>query len=495
MITAIDIGPIKKLKLETPEGGGIVVVRGRNGSGKSVLLEAAQNLLAGKGGAPVRDGARTGELEAFGAIMKIGGRTSHLGELEVVSIEGRLKPADIVDPGLADPEAADRKRIQALVQVAATELDLAPFHKLLGGQESFEKLCPGAVDKANGDILALAGAVKRCLDAEARKNESAAQEQARHAAALKESIGTIDVKAECDADVLQARLQEMMTEQAKLEGLANAAVQGKVDAEQAREKIAEAEAKRTALSVTEARARMKNAEQRVKDNARAVETAEKAVESAKAKLATVKEALGKEEGGCKLAQSEYAAALERDDLIDGWKRSLEAAESLTAPEASEVESARQAVKDATQAMANGQLVRQAKANEQKRQRHVADAKEHAGLAEKYRNMAGGIDGVLSGIVGTLGTDLRIEKGRLVCATKRGESTLFAELSHGERWKRVIDLVVDVGGENSVIVLPQDAFEGLDGQARQAIAQHARDRKCTVLTAECSDDEQLTSVVL
>ena len=62
----------------------------------------------------------------------------------------------------------------------------------------------------------------------------------------------------------------------------------------------------------------------------------------------------------------------------------------------------------------------------------------AAPAAPRRGVAGGIDGILSGIVATLGTDLRIEKGRLVCATVRGESTLFAELSQGERWKRVIE---------------------------------------------------------
>jgi hypothetical protein len=489
-LTVNDVGPIKHLKLECQPG--VNIVKGRNGLGKSILLDATQNLLAGKGGAPVRDGQRSGELEAFGAVLKVGGRTSHLGELEVVGIEGRLKPADIVDPGIDDELAADRKRIAALVQVASKELDPKPFQKLVGGEALFEALCPGAIDQAGGDPLKLAGIVKRLLDAEALKHERSAKEQEKHVAALREAIGKIDVSAECNPTTLQEASQAAMKALAALEARAEAKAQTAAQAEEARGKLADAE---SGKPIADVRARMKAQETRVKDTTGAVKASRERLEEANRNLATVEEALRKEESTLTLAKSEYEAALQRDALIDGWKATLKAADGLEAVTPDEIETATAAVTKAREGIEQGAFVRQAKANVERREEHKGKQVEHEKAAERYREMAGGIDGVLSGIVATLGTDLRIEKGRLVCATDRGEATLFAELSHGEKWRKVIDLVVDIVGARGVIVCPQEAYEGIDPPTRIEIADYARSKGVVVLTAEATDDEELTSEIL
>lgn len=44
-----DIGPIENLSIPVPDGGGVVVFRGKNGVGKSHALAAIDALVTGKG--------------------------------------------------------------------------------------------------------------------------------------------------------------------------------------------------------------------------------------------------------------------------------------------------------------------------------------------------------------------------------------------------------------------------------------------------------------
>ena len=74
-------------------------------------------------------------------------------------------------------------------------------------------------------------------------------------------------------------------------------------------------------------------------------------------------------------------------------------------------------------------------------------------------------------------------GRLRIATDRGADELFAELSHGERWKTAIDVCVSSVGNKALIVIPQEAWEGIDPANRTDLAEHARANRVTILTAE------------
>jgi len=49
-----NVGPIEHLTLPVPEGGGIVVLRGRNGTGKTLSLDAIDRLTSGRGDVSVR---------------------------------------------------------------------------------------------------------------------------------------------------------------------------------------------------------------------------------------------------------------------------------------------------------------------------------------------------------------------------------------------------------------------------------------------------------
>ena len=61
-----NIGPISTLSMPVPEGGGVVVLKGRNGSGKSTALDAISAAVSGKGKPPIKDLAESGEIVAGG---------------------------------------------------------------------------------------------------------------------------------------------------------------------------------------------------------------------------------------------------------------------------------------------------------------------------------------------------------------------------------------------------------------------------------------------
>ncbi|RMF87703.1 MAG: hypothetical protein D6741_20230 [Planctomycetota bacterium] len=66
-----NVGPIERLAIPLPDAG-VVVLRGRNGSGKSHALAAVDSLVGGRGKVPCRDGAKKGIVEGVGAKITIG---------------------------------------------------------------------------------------------------------------------------------------------------------------------------------------------------------------------------------------------------------------------------------------------------------------------------------------------------------------------------------------------------------------------------------------
>lgn len=70
-----NVGAVKKVEIPIPEGGGVVVLRGRNGRGKSTALQAVQAAARGTGGLPLRDGSAKGRVEGLGVKLSVGKST------------------------------------------------------------------------------------------------------------------------------------------------------------------------------------------------------------------------------------------------------------------------------------------------------------------------------------------------------------------------------------------------------------------------------------
>src|SRR5690606_5567099 len=62
------------------------------------------------------------------------------------------------------------------------------------------------------------------------------------------------------------------------------------------------------------------------------------------------------------------------------------------------------------------------------------------------------------------------------------------LSEGERWRLALDLAIEALGDgDAVLSISQSAWEGLDGNARRAINEHARSRGTVIVTAEADHE--------
>ena len=498
MTAAIEVenlAAVHRLSIPVPEGGGVVVLRGGHGVGKSNTLKAVDALASGRGSdkLQVRDGAARGEISGCGVRLTVGKRTSRSGELEVTSLDGRLSVAELVDPGMVSEIAADSKRIKALVQLAGVEADPAIFHELFGGPEEFAAVVPADSVKTD-DILVLADRVKRAIDTAARSAEGLANTERAHAAACAEAAQGLDLSLDADPETLQSRLESAIRREQELQTQRREALMQNKRVEEARAKLDGVNKTEAGQSLAAWREEQAAAKSALDTAVRSVERIEKELaevalrmEAAKANLSNATRDL--ENANERVDAHEKAAA-----TIAEYERALaEAGAAVAPPTQDEIDDASIAVASARRAVENGAVIRAAKRKLEKRDTHLKAAAEQDRRAESLRGAAGNVDSVLSAQIAKLGCPLRVEKGRLVTTTDRGVE-LYCELSEGERWRIALDIAIDAVGSTGLLTVPQVAWEGLNTRSREAIAEHVRSRGAVMITAEVTDEDDLTAEV-
>jgi hypothetical protein len=490
-----DIGPVEHVSIPIPEHGGVVVLRGRNGAGKSNTLEAVESLTSGKGKLAVRDGALRGEVSGCGATITVGRATRRTGELEVVTLEGKLSIAELVDPGLKSEGAADSKRIRALVSLTGTEPDPAEFHKLLGGREAFQSIVsPSSIE--SDDWVEMADRIKRDIEREARKSEDLAEYadgKARgmvDAAADGDSIDTL-----VDQKALQQQLMKAVDALSRLQAEERASLDALKRQEDAKAKLAACEFDFDAL-MAEAVKERDSALQVHREFDERLDDKLAEVKQMELRIAEIREESVRIASDRNTAWNHVNAAEKRVQSIVAQSQSMKQLSDVvrqTVPyvDRDAIESADARVTDLTNQLQEA-AVHIEKAKKRDEAKAVkAQAMHHRKRAAELRNAAQSTDEVLSALVAKSCQLLRVEHGRLVLDTHRG-TTYFAELSHGERWKLAIDVALEQIGNRGVIVIPQEAWEGCDEFARAAIREHSKDRGVVILTAECSTEPSIVA---
>lgn len=509
-----NIGPIDNLQLPEPKRGAVVVLRGCNGVGKTTALNAVQSLLSRKPFVSVRDGESKGEVAGFGASIRVGlKRTTTSGELEVVSLEGKMSPSDLVDPGINDEVRADAQRIKSLLQLVNVEPKVSDFYALFGGEQAdFELACPVDVS-GQSDAVAMAAKIKRELEATARRFESSADSEAGKRDALRRSAECVDVGIVTDATVLQANSEAAVEAHARIRLHRDQARRALNIASMARQQLEQAERDTTVVDyaalIADAQQKADLAANLANEAADEADLCREAVRKAQAALdaAEAKSALAHKDLSAKLdclesvrneAKRSEAQRAETERSLDGWREAIEAAEAVVDPTDDEIEAGAISVTQARKAIEDGALARKAIEDLAKAKVHDERAKELAQKSARIREAAKGTDEILSNMVARCGTALTVKDGRLWLETRRGP-TLFAELSHGERWKVAIDVAVSAFNTEEdglpVIVICQEAWEGLDPFNRQAVVEHARNSGVVIYTAENSDEDTITTEVL
>lgn len=466
-----NVGPIERLAIPLPQAG-VVVLRGRNGSGKSHALAAVDQLTAGRGRVPCRDGAARGAVEGFGARLTIGRSTRRVGEAEVATLEGRLDISQLVQPPVKEEEAADRVRIKALVQLSGASAAAEDFADILPQGVSLGQLVAPA--EMSDDPVVLAGRVKRALESEARRAEKAAEEARGKAAALVEQSRAVFAQYAGAMPVVTARqaeqeLQNALLAEKELRTRADEARKAAERSRKAAEAIESLKASAAAGDDTDALA----AEECELNES--IVKLEKALAVAAERRAQVRRRLADARNvRSQIEQFERIVAASAVEPVDD-------AAILAAAE--RVERARRQHTEALEAERAMGLVGEA-------DRVRSEAMRCEGEAAVYRDAAAATDEVLSGLVGRVTARLRVEAGRLVCDTDRGVEP-FGELSPGERWRIALEIAAEQVGRGGLVTIPQEAWEALDPINRAEVADIAAKVGVLILTAEASDDAKIT----
>jgi energy-coupling factor transporter ATP-binding protein EcfA2 len=491
---AKNLGAISEFEWPAASDGGLTVFTGWHGLGKTTLLNALNTLATGKGKPPVRDRAKSGELEAHGMTLKFGARTTRTGELEIVSMEGKWSLADLIDPKIADPQAADAKRIKALVMLAGVEPDIELFAKCLQDTTA-EDLSPETLEAP--DLLAMAEKVKRDLEAKARKTEGRAENARGRVQALRqasEADGELPGK-EWTADAAQAELEASL---GQLGG-----VRTKIEADKKRaEAAATASYRLEAAKATYEGPTVKDAEKEVEKAKKQRDARLKLYEEAKAEFARAEKAF-KESADLVIGlENEAAHARRHEATMKEWEAAIADGETTQEGDSDDVLMDAQERVDAARQLVANVAIRDkmaAQIAEAKEQAKVAAAAEKESLA--LRDAAKGVDEVLSDAVGALGTKLYVESGRLLIDTPARGPTYYAELSAGERARVAIEITVDQAAKAGdaerlgICVIPQEVFEGLAEDVQEWIVRLCHERRVVGYTARIDVDRELRAEVL
>jgi len=167
MLKVENVGPVKYFTADLPENGGILVLSGPNGCGKTTTLNAIRSLLTGSGTIPKMDGAKTAMLSVFTATATHTKKVVRTGFLPVEHREDRESVAKFVEPGLKTPVSADAQRIKALASLIGDE----PTREL------FTQTFPNAATDLTSDvwgcdnILSACNMAKRQFEEKAREAE------------------------------------------------------------------------------------------------------------------------------------------------------------------------------------------------------------------------------------------------------------------------------------------------------------------------------------
>lgn len=472
-INVENVGPVERLTIQVPAEGGVCVLRGRNGSGKSTALEAAEALAGKPAKLSTRDGTRgVGRVDGLGATVILGRKTTRSGELEVASLEGRVSIADLVQPPIKDPAAADRQRIKALVSLTGVEPSATMFREVVG--DSVDDL---EIDWG-GDVVEVAGRAKRALEAKARAIEKEADVREGQAKNAEEAVKDLDETAEHDEGKLRAAHLEAASAFRSLRDQADAHAAASNRIDKARAKLEKARAAYTGPTVEEAEIAEADA-RKVKEDADAD------VADLERRLRDARTAALKAGAGHDAAVEATMAARRHAETVASYEEMLDSA--LPKPvDIEALEAAARAANAAADAVERGALIRQALARSADAGVFRKTAQRLAEKAEALRTAASQIDDALSrSITCPL---LYVQDGRLIAQGHARGDVPYAELSEGERWAIAFDAVAPVVGERGLIVLPQGAWEGLDIPHRKQVAELAKKYKITVLTAEATDGD-------
>lgn len=491
-VAVANLGPVQAFSFQTPVPGGVVVLEGGQGVGKSTVIGGVSRLLGGKSAAlSAYDGAPRGSLAIDEAILRVTRsqqRTS--GELEVTGIESRLDIGALVDPGFAEPETNDRHRLAALVSLSGVIARPELFYGIVGGEEAYKAL---AVDDKTDDMILLTTRVKKALEAAARAAEGQAEKARAEYQATRATFEDLDLDGPHDAAALSLAQEEAAGKLAAMKAHNEAAGIAARAAQTSRRKLEE---------LGEASEDPEALRGLADDCRAAIESAASQVRKCNAEIARLQRQVQEAEESAerwadKKTDYENRAAAAEQQAAKRATLAQDAARSVPTPYSEEeLLEAEAAVLAARSASERGAVIRRAREQEAKAEQLHQAAKELAKRGEELRERARSTDVVLSSVLPE-GCPLSYANGRLVLQTDRDEREPYSDLSHGERWKVAIDIVaplVKKDGRKGLLTLPQEAWEALDIDNQRNVVDLATAHEIVILTAQATRGPLTASVL-
>lgn len=465
-----NIGPIKSLSI--PVTPGVTVLRGRNESGKSTAIRSLEAISGTKTKLETTDGEKVGSVTGAGVVLHVGQRTTRSGELEFRSIEERLDIGALVDPGIQDPKAANRKRIKALLSLSKSKLEVSDFCSCV--PEGSDLLTE---DDYADDPVEMAGRIKRRLEKLARDESAKATEANQQAKILKAKLDDLP-ECEADEDAASQRLRNAIETQASLR-------ERKRQADECRERYEAAKAKLDQHG--DVQSAVPDAESALAAARKDMQAAESLIASLEEQMRDAKMRRAEASMSIETAEERLQSARRQDDLLAKWRDAVEA-DQLAPPTAKEMQAADNEVAAATEMVAASRDARERKriADElaEARERY----KQHTVTEGVLRNGAKATDDVLSDAVKM--PEFRVIKGELHYV-EGDRCEPYSRLSDGKRWQVAIAVAASaLHGEDGIGIIPlsQVAWEGLDSKNRKLVMEAAVKNNVAIVTAEKSDGD-------
>lgn len=458
-----NVGPISAIDIDLPESepGGVRILRGTSGTGKTTVLKVLQALLGDKDavyGITPHDGADRGEVKGLGRTVKIGGRITATGSAEVANLS-RLDIATLVEPKVAKPDARLRERVACLVSLGGRKVSI---QELLGDQ--YDKLVEHIdVDElsSESDPVVLAEKLKRSLDRSALEIERESDRESGRAQAKRQEAG--------DADTLNESLSYqdcVAAHSAALSALndANSRKTQAAENEQFNKQVLEQVATFADYDIAGMEATLVAANNLVENLRLRYEKAQENAREAKRVLDEAKRAVSK---------------------VDELKKSIKPA--VVPPTDEEIQSLSEAAERALKRLNEASSIdsrKRAWDESQECQDHAAE------LAEQAAELRSAATSVIERVQSALPAgQIEIRDGELmVKQSKRGKYVPFEDLSTGEKWKVAMNYAIGAVGTGGVLVMAQESWQALGPELKVDVATLCRDKKVWLITGEVDEGE-------
>lgn len=490
------VGPIEHLSIPIPEGGGVVVLHGGSGVGKTHGIQAVRALHDQTARKTLRpsDGMPSGKIEGLGVTVRLGRSNTARGELVCESLDSGIDPSLLVDPGLKDPLAADSRRLATLVRLAGIEITPEQWIEFLRGVPA--EVC--VTDLVEKDPVTSADKIRRRLHEVALLKERIAESRGSEADTLLRSIADLPRDVDCDEVTLASVLDSATTRLAKLMQQKESADQARVAREESLDRLREAEKSALDLQgcvhdLSACQEHHCKASVVVDDRKEFIAQLEQQLEDNKRKLVEEQHMLDRYARDVENAQKRADIAHQQQEQIRQMRNAID--QVLPAPPSDEeIEKAALHKTDALAAVQRGEVVRRAKATRAKANQLSLEASESAELATQLREMARSTDGLLEQALVEAGfTSVRVYDGRLCVDTDRGLEPV-SELSTGERWQLALDLAARGLPKGAILSVQQEGWQALDRDLRRRVAGMAKDRELVLITAEVDEGPIRTEIV-